>query len=259
MRTALVVSYEGTNFHGYQIQRPGLRTVQGQLQDALQQLTGSAVETEVAGRTDAGVHARGQIVVSDLQTPIPVPHLPRVLNTRLPADLRVRRAVEVPAAFNPRYDAVRKTYCYVVDVSRTGDVFKRFTAYYYPYRLDFSRLSEGAKLLKGTHDFTSFCAAATPVTNKVRTLYDVRVDLQAEEQLLRIWVTGSGFLWNMVRILVGTLLDVGNGKIRPSSIPIILGACDRTKAGHTAPAHGLTLWEVAYTDEQLNKSLYANW
>lgn len=239
----LTVAYDGTDFHGYQIQ-PNLRTVQGILQNAIYEVTGEAVQLHASGRTDAGVHAWGQVVNFHTQARIPLEKWPVALNARLPQDVVIRAAKEVPSDFHARFSAKRKIYRYLLDRSPIPHVFYRRYAYHVPYPLDLASIQKAASYLLGKHDFTSFCAAATPVENKVRELY--RIDLQEEEPFLMLFFEGEGFLWNMVRILVGTLLQVGWGRWPAEKIPRILEARDRTQAGFTAPAHGLTLWQVIY-------------
>jgi tRNA pseudouridine38-40 synthase len=239
----LTIAYDGTNFHGFQVQ-PNLRTVQGVLEELIGRVAQHPVSIIGSGRTDAGVHARAQVVNFHTSVRIPVEKWPIALNTRLPDDLVVTEAAEVPEDWHARFSAKGKVYKYQIDLGASPNVFTRLYAYHYPYRLRIEPMIEAARHLTGRHDFTSFCAANTPLENKVRHLY--AIDLAQEDHLLTITCRGEGFLYNMVRIIVGTLLDVGRGKISPDQIPEILAARDRTKAGLTAPAHGLTLWEVLY-------------
>ncbi|GAX89291.1 tRNA pseudouridine(38-40) synthase TruA [Effusibacillus lacus] len=239
----LTIAYDGTDFHGFQAQ-PQLRTVQGTLEDALERLTGARIQVNGSGRTDAGVHAWGQIVNFHTDSRIPLEKWPIAMNVNLPNDVIVRQAEEVPPAFHARFDATGKVYRYQMDLGTYPDVFARRYAWHVPYRLNLSRMQKAAEHLVGSHDFTSFCNAATPVDDKVREIHGISFETRAH--LLQITVTGSGFLWNMVRIMAGTLADVGRGRIEPEEIPEILAAKDRTKAGVTAPAHGLTLFEVIY-------------
>ncbi|MFC4765918.1 tRNA pseudouridine(38-40) synthase TruA [Effusibacillus consociatus] len=239
----LTVSYEGTDFHGFQVQ-PGLRTVQGELELALQKLTGEPVQVIGSGRTDAGVHAWGQIVNFHTASRIPTEKWAIALNVNLPQDLVVRAAEEVPESFHARFDAVGKIYRYQIDRGMFPDVFARRYAWHVPYLLDIEKMRKAAEYLVGELDFTSFCNAGTPLEDKVREIQ--QVTLVERGNLLSITVQGSGFLWNMVRIIAGTLTDVGKGRIDPERIPEMLQALDRTKAGVTAPAHGLTLIEVLY-------------
>jgi tRNA pseudouridine38-40 synthase len=248
----LSISYDGTDFHGFQIQ-PGLRTVQGVLTDVMQSIVKHSLSLEGSGRTDAGVHARYQVVSCEVQHHIPVEKWPIALNSRLPQDLIVTSAEYVPDTFHARFSAIAKTYRYTVDRAAVADVFKHRYAYHHPRSIDRKRIAEASLFLLGTHDFTSFCGSGTHVENKVRTIYGIH--LVEEGQFLHIYCTGNGFLYNMVRIIVGTLLQVGIGKWNPADIQTMLLAKDRTKAGMTAPAHGLTLWQVYYDQSELDSFL----
>jgi tRNA pseudouridine38-40 synthase len=239
----LTIAYDGTEFHGFQVQ-PNLRTVQGVLQETIGRVTSHPVSIIGSGRTDAGVHARAQVVNFHTESRIPVEKWPIALNTRLPNDLVVQTAEEVPDDWHSRFSAKGKVYRYVIDRSPYPDVFQRLYTYHYPYPLRIEPMIEAARHLVGRHDFTSFCAANTPLEDKVRRLHVV--DLTEDGHLLHIVCRGEGFLYNMVRIIAGTLLDVGRGKFAPDEIPAILEAKDRTRAGLTAPAYGLTMWEVLY-------------
>ncbi|ARU61096.1 tRNA pseudouridine(38-40) synthase TruA [Tumebacillus avium] len=239
----LTISYDGTDFHGFQTQ-PNLRTVQGMLQARLEEVVGHPVSIIGSGRTDAGVHARAQIVNFHTSSRVPVEKWPIVCNVKLPNDLVVQDAAEVPEDWHARFSARGKVYRYLLDRNAFPDVFTRKYAYHYPYPICVERMIEAATHLVGRHDFTSFCAANTPVEDKVRTLH--AVDLREEGHLLSVTCRGEGFLYNMVRIIAGTLIDVGRGKIEPGEIPDILLARDRKMAGVTAPAHGLTMWQVLY-------------
>lgn len=241
----LTIAYDGTHFHGFQVQ-PNLRTVQGMLQETLEAVVKHPVSIIGSGRTDAGVHARGQVVNFHTDARIPIEKWPIVFNTRLPDDLVVQTAEEMPEGWHSRFDARGKVYRYQVDLAPYPNVFTRHFSYHYPYPIRIEPMIEAAKHLVGRHDFTSFCAANTPVEDKVRTLF--AVDVTEENDLLTITCRGEGFLYNMVRIIAGTLLDVGRGKIAPEEIPDIINAKDRARAGVTAPAHGLTMWQVLYDD-----------
>jgi tRNA pseudouridine38-40 synthase len=242
----LTVAYEGTEFHGFQKQ-PGLRTVQGELEQAIRKLTGEEVQITGSGRTDAGVHAWGQIVNFHTTSRIPTEKWAIAMNVNLPSDVVVRMAEEASGAFHARFDAVGKVYRYQIDRGEYPDVFARRFAWHVPYKLSVKDMREAAKCLIGEHDFTSFCNAATPLEDKVRILQ--KIDLEEQGHLLTLTVQGSGFLWNMVRIISGTLVDVGRGRISSGQVSEILQAKDRTKAGVTAPAHGLTLFEVLYRND----------
>jgi tRNA pseudouridine38-40 synthase len=237
------VAYEGTAYAGFQIQ-PDLPTIQGELERAVGQLTGQRVSVLGSGRTDAGVHANGQVVQMLVDSRIPLERWPLAMNALLPEDIRVMKAAEVPPGFHVRHDVIKKTYLYRVNNCPHQDPFLRRISFHYPRRLDQSRMEAAARMLEGTHDFTSFCSVRTAVENRVRTIYRLEPE-QASEGFL-FWVTGNGFLYNMVRILVGTLLEVGTGKRDPGEMTTVLKSRDRTRAGMTAPAHGLTMWQVEY-------------
>lgn len=239
----LTIAYDGTEFHGFQKQ-PKLRTVQGTLQETVEGVVGHSVSIIGSGRTDAGVHAKGQVVNFQTSSGIPIEKWPIVLNTKLPNDIVVHTAELVSEEWHARFYARGKVYRYVIDRGPYPDVFNRHFSYHYPYPLCIEPMIEAARHLVGKHDFTSFCAANTPVEDKVRMLH--AVNLTEQGHLLTIECRGEGFLYNMVRIITGTLLDVGRGRIAAGEIPEILKACDRKRAGLTAPPQGLTMWEVLY-------------
>ena len=250
----ITISYDGTGFHGWQVQ-PGLRTVQGTLAGALEQMTGEQVLPQGSGRTDAGVHALGQVASFAMEAAIPAENLLRALNRSLPQSVRVLKAEVVPEGFHARHSALRKAYEYRIFEREVGAVCSPFVAPYVwdcRWRLDVEAMREAAVMLCGTHDFTSFAAVDLEVSvrdggdgpNPVKTVFSSCI--AREDGLLRYWVTGSGFLHHMVRNIVGTLVDVGRGQMEVSAIPGILAARDRSAAGPTAPAQGLFLVGVDY-------------
>lgn len=244
-RIKMIISYDGSGFEGYQVQPEG-RTVQQELEEALAGIhKGTLVRVSASGRTDAGVHASGQVVHFDTPLGIPDDRWPMALNTRLPADIRVLRAEEVPDSFHARFSATGKTYRYIWELADVPSPFRRHFAS--PSRglvPDTQKMEAGAAHLTGTHDFTSFCSAKTDVQDKVRTVEEIRFENHGDE--LHMIITGSGFLYNMVRIIAGTLWAAGTGRLDPAAIPEILGARDRTKGGKTAPPQGLYLEKVRY-------------
>lgn len=243
-RYKCIISYDGTNFSGYQIQ-PNKRTVQSVLEAVLAKLhKGVKVKIHASGRTDAGVHAKGQVIHFDSPLAIPAERWPAALNTLLPEDLSVRSVEKAEEDFHARFDAAGKEYRYILYLSRTRDPFLRNYAYHYKYPLDIEAMKEAARYLLGTHDFTSFCSAKTEVEDKVRTIREIH--FAKENDILTLRFTGTGFLYNMVRILTGTLLEVGSGMRKPEELAEILLKRDRVQAGKTAPAHGLYLWQVFY-------------
>ncbi|MCL6547988.1 MAG: tRNA pseudouridine(38-40) synthase TruA [Alicyclobacillus sp.] len=239
----LTIAYDGTDFHGFARQR-GLRTVQGELEAALARVIGPGVEVHGSGRTDAGVHARAQVVHWTQSQGPPAERYPPLLRRLLPPDIVAVRAAEVVPEFHARFSALRKTYRYTVQRAEVEDVFTKRYCWHVPQPLNLAAMREAAGHLEGEHDFTSFCAAATPVADKTRTIDDLR--LEERGTYLDLWCTGNGFLQHMVRIIAGTLVDVGLGRMSADAIPGVLAARDRRRAGRTAPARGLTLWEVEY-------------
>ena len=245
MRMKCTISYDGHLFYGYQVQ-PGQRTIQDELEKALQTLHKAKERIPVvsSGRTDSGVHAVGQTIHFDSPLSIPEAKWPYALNALLPDDISVRKAEAVNDQFHARFSAKRKEYRYMIYRGRHPDVFKRHYAYHVPYDLDMEKVQEASRFLVGTHDFTSFCATKTEVKDKVRTVYELEWSDTGDGLQMRI--VGSGFLYNMVRIIAGTLLDVGTGKFSPGDIEKMILAKNRDAAGRTAPAHGLYLWRVIY-------------
>ena len=242
-RVKLVVAYDGTNYHGWQTQPNGI-TVQGVLNETLSELLGEKIETIGASRTDAGVHAMGNVAVFDTNTRIPGEKISYALNQRLPEDIRIQLSEEVEPDFHPRYCDSEKTYEYHIINTRTPIPTKRLTNYFVSYDLDVERMQQAADYLVGEHDFVSFCNVRTQVEDTVRTVTELEVLREGEEITIRI--SGNGFLYNMVRIIVGTLVRVGRGFYTPEKVKEILEAKDRKAAGVTAPAHGLMLVEIRY-------------
>jgi tRNA pseudouridine38-40 synthase len=238
------VAYDGTAFHGYQVQ-PNKRTVQLELEAALLKLhKGREVKVTASGRTDAGVHAKGQVIHFDSDLGIPVLKWPLALNAVLPSEIAILTVEEVDLDFHARFDAVGKEYRYFVDNRKIRDPFQRNYSHYFPFSLEIERMQEACAHLIGEYDFTSFCSAKTEVVDRIRTIYELDLSMEGEQLMFRF--RGNGFLYNMVRIIVGTLLQVGTGDIEPDSIPGILAKHDRIYAGKTAPPQGLYLWEVFY-------------
>jgi len=245
-RYKCIISYDGTAFAGYQVQ-PEKRTVQSELEAALGKMhKGTQVKVTASGRTDAGVHAKGQVIHFDSTNALPAENWQKALNALLPDDIVVLAVEQVPDDFHARFNPIGKEYRYRVERSPLRDPFQRHYAYHYPYPLDLEAMREAASYLVGTHDFTSFCASNTSVVDKVRTIHEIEVKEQGDSLVFRFF--GTGFLYNMVRILVGTLLEVGSGKRKATDLPHILAKCDRQAAGKTAPGHGLYLWEVYYPE-----------
>jgi tRNA pseudouridine38-40 synthase len=246
-QVALKIAYDGTSFHGFQKQ-PGRRTVQGVLEETLKHLSGASCPVKGAGRTDAGVHAAGQVVSFwTVDWPIPVGRLVPALNGSLPAEIAVLAAAEVSATFHPRYDAVSKTYRYTIFRRAVRCPFSRLYSLHVPEVLDVARMQEAAAYLVGTHDFRAFQNTGRPVKSAVRTLYECRIE--EEGPFLHLRFVADGFLYQMVRVIVGTLLEIGRGRLAPSVINQALEAGRRKLLGPTAPPHGLCLEKVVYRTE----------
>lgn len=243
-RIKCTLSYDGTHFFGYQIQ-PGKRTVQGELERALEHIhKGEAIRVTASGRTDAGVHAYGQVIHFDTPLSLSPDQWKKALNALLPDDIVIKDAQEAAPSFHARFSAKAKEYRYKVRIAQERDVFLRNYCYYFPHPLDMEAMRRALRLIEGTHDFTSFCSAKTNVDDRVRTIYTA--DMAVRDDLLEFRFIGNGFLYNMVRIIVGTILEVGQGKRSVDSISSALAAKDRRLAGKTAPPQGLYLWKVYY-------------
>ncbi|MFC4075380.1 tRNA pseudouridine(38-40) synthase TruA [Salinithrix halophila] len=243
-KVKMTIAYDGTDFAGYQRQ-PGRRTVQSTLEEALGRITASPVSVTGAGRTDAGVHARGQVVHFETEAGVPLERWTRVLNHVLPQDLAVLSVEAVPKTFHARYDACWKRYRYTLDTRPVPDVFTRRYRTHLTLGLDVERMRQAAGYLVGTHDFSAFSSARTTVKDKVRTLYQCEVEVLADG-VIAIVTAGNGFLYHMVRIISGTLVEAGMGKLDPAAVSDILQGRDRSRAGKTLPAQGLTMVEVHY-------------
>lgn len=248
-RVMLRVAYDGTGYHGWQRQPGDVPTIEGVLNRELSALTGEEIEVMGASRTDAGVHALGNVAVFDTESPIPPEKFSYALNQRLPEDISVQEAREVSAAFHPRFQECRKTYEYRILNRRFPLPEYRNTALFYHGPLDVERMRQAAGAFLGEHDFAGFCSVGAQVKTTVRTIYALSVEREGE--LIGIRVQGSGFLYNMVRIIAGTLLEVGKGKIDPGAMEGIIASRDREQAGPTAPAKGLRLVEISYQADAL--------
>ena len=283
-RVLLVTAYDGTDFAGFQAQKSGVRTVEGVLNQALGSLTGERIEVIGASRTDAGVHALCNLAVFDTDSRIPGDKFAAALNTRLPEDVKIQESFEVDPDFHPRHCMTIKTYEYrIYNAPFPSPVYGRNCCYSYtPF--DTERMRRAADCLTGTHDFKSFCSVYSQALTTVRTITGISVteellkdpagirgcfygsrgeDQAAAEKnrrsllmprIISIRVSGTGFLYNMVRIIAGTLMEAGRGAIRPEDMPSILAACDRRAAGPTAPARGLTLVSYRIFPEESSRA-----
>lgn len=242
-RVKLVVAYDGTNYHGWQVQDNGI-TIEEVLNRTISELVQEDIKVIGASRTDAGVHACGNVAVFDTESRIPGDKFSFALNQRLPEDIRIQESCEVDADFHPRYADTVKTYEYNILNRRFEMPSKRLYAAFCYYPMDIERMNQAAAYLVGEHDFKNFCSAGAQVQTTVRTIYAVNVT--KEDDMVHIRITGNGFLYNMVRIIAGTLMQVGTGLMEPERVKEILEARDRSKAGPTAVAKGLTLVEIRY-------------
>ncbi len=237
-RIMLTVAYDGTLYHGFAFQENTL-TIEGILNDSIEALTGEKTEVIGASRTDAGVHAFGNVVVFDTTATIPSEKFGAALNTKLPDDIRIMESSEVPADFHPRKCYSEKTYEYHILNTKTPIPTKRYYTWNCTYPLDEEKMNQAAAYLVGEHDFTSFCNVESQAISHVRTIISAEVKRDGDEVIIRI--VGNGFLYNMVRIIAGTLMQIGRGKNAPENIKTMLEAKDRTAAGPTAPPQGLFL------------------
>ena len=263
-RILLTVAYDGTGYSGFQAQKSGVPTIERELNRAITELTGAPTEVSGASRTDAGVHALCNLAVFDTESRIPPEKFANALNVRLPEAICVQSAREVPPDFHPRFAHTVKTYDYVIYNARFPSPRRRRFTYYSYTPFDVARMQEAAQYLVGEHDFKSFCSVHTQALTTTREITAIEVwERPCEEERaaelvtqpapqrgvspreIVIRVSGTGFLYNMVRIIAGTLMEVGRGAIEPEEIREILKACDREKAGPTAPPEGLTLVHYA--------------
>jgi tRNA pseudouridine38-40 synthase len=246
VRYKAIVSYDGTNFHGFQKQPKG-RTVQEELEKTLTKMAnGETINVQGSGRTDAGVHAVGQVIHFDYPQERPLERMRFALDTQTPEDISCRSVEIVDESFHARYMTHEKTYQFKVDIGKPRSPFKRFYASYFPYPVDIKKIERALPDLLGTHDFTSFCASGSSVEDKTRTIYEARLEVNSAGDELTFTFRGDGFLYKMIRILVGTLLKIGNDRLPVDCLPKIIAARDRNLAGPTAHPEGLYLVEVKY-------------
>lgn len=252
-RIRLIVAYDGTNYCGWQVQPNGI-TIEEVINLALSKLLGGSIRIIGASRTDSGVHALGNVAVFDTDTRIPPERISYALNQRLPKDIVIVRSDEVPADWHPRYCNCVKTYEYHIFNAQVLDPTKRLTTYFVSYPLNIEDMRRAADQLIGKHDFASFCNIRTNVEDTVRIIYSLEIMEQSASGIPGVWdgseitvrIRGNGFLYNMVRIIVGTLLRVGRGFYTPGQVRDILAAKDRQAAGVTAPPQGLVLVGIEY-------------
>ena len=239
----LTIEYDGKCYNGWQKQ-PNKLNIQGEIEKAIYNITKEEIDLIGSGRTDAGVHALGQVANFKTNSQISIEKLPLAINSQLKNSIVIKRAEEVDERFHSRYNAKHKTYRYIINNSKCGTAIYRNLEYSYPFELDAKKMQQAAKYFEGEHDFKAFKSSGTSSKNSVRTIYKAIVKKEGEKIIIEL--TGNGFLYNMVRIISGTLLDVGLGKIKPEEIPEIIESKDRQRAGKTLPSHGLYLVEVKY-------------
>ncbi len=253
-KLSLLIEYDGTDYHGWQRQK-GQRTIQEVVENSLRRITGEEIKTVSAGRTDAGVHALGQVASFVTDSSLSCDTIKRALNALLPGDIRILDVKEVAMDFHPRYSARSKSYIYLIDISQKVSPFISRYVCHLKKDLDTARMKEALQYLKGTHDFSSFRASGCSARTTTRTIYEISIDEIEEfsflgftlrDKLVRIRIEGNAFLRHMVRIMVGTIVEAGRGKITPRDIPRIINECNRNLAGITYPAKGLFLEKVYY-------------
>ena len=246
-RVRIVVAYDGTNYCGWQVQPNGI-TVEEVLNKKISALTGEDIHIIGASRTDSGVHALGNVAVFDTESRIPGDRMAYALNQKLPDDIVIVRSEEVAPDWHPRYqDEITKTYEYHIYNAKTPNLMKRYYSTFVSFPLDVEKMREGAAYIVGEHDFASFCNVRTNVEDTVRTVHDIQIMQNGPDITIRI--TGNGFLYNMVRIIAGTLIRVGRGFYTPEKVKEILDAKERTEAGVTAAPNGLVLVEIDYGEQ----------
>ena len=240
----LTIEYDGKEFGGWQKQ-PNKLNIQGTIEKAIEEITGEQIELNASGRTDAGVHSLGQVANFKTNSSIPIEKIPIAINTKLKKSIRIIKAEEVEERFHSRLSCKKKTYRYIINNNETASAIYRNLEYHIPQKLDIEKMKQAIKYFEGEHDFKAFKASGTSSKSSVRTIFKADIYQQKDN---RLWIelTGNGFLYNMVRIIVGTLVDVGLGKIKPEEISRIISEGKRENAGKTVPPNGLYLLKVEY-------------
>ena len=241
----LTIEYDGKDFNGWQKQ-PTKLNIQGEIERAIEIITGEKVDLIASGRTDAGVHALGQVANFKTNSDLPIDKFAVAINSKLKKSVRVQKAEEVDDRFHSRYNCKEKTYRYIINNSKEASAIYRNLEYYVPMKLDVEKMKRAAKFFEGEHDFKGFKASGTSSKSSVRNIYKAKIT--TKDDRIFIELTGNGFLYNMVRIIAGTLVDVGLGKIKPDQIPSIIDSKDRKLAGKTLPPYALYLVKVEYED-----------
>ena len=239
----LIIEYDGKKFNGWQKQ-PNKPNIQGEIENAIYEITGEKIDLIASGRTDAGVHSLGQTANFKTSSEIPIEKIPLAINSKLKKSIVIKSAQEVEERFHARYNCISKKYRYIINNSQEGSAIYRDLEYHMPIKLNVNNMEKAIKYFEGEHDFRGFKSTGSNNKNTTRTIYKAEIKQDGERIIIEF--TGNGFLYNMVRIMVGTLVEVGLGKIKPEEIDEIIKSKDRTKAGKTLPAHGLYLVEVNY-------------
>lgn len=239
----LTIEYDGRDFNGWQKQ-PTKLNIQGEIERAIEIVTGEKVDLIASGRTDAGVHSLGQIANFKTDSKLPTEKFPVALNSKLKKSIRIQKAEEMDEKFHARYNCKQKTYRYIINNSKEGSAIYRNLEYHIPIKLDIKAMKEAIKHFEGEHDFKGFKASGTSSKSSIRKIY--KAEIKEDGERIIIELTGNGFLYNMVRIIAGTIVDVGLGKIKPDEIPEIIKSKDRTRAGKTLPPYALYLVKVEY-------------
>lgn len=239
----LTIEYDGKDFNGWQKQ-PNKLNIQGTIEQAIKSITGEDVELNASGRTDAGVHALGQVANFKTDSQIPIEKFAIAINSKLKKSIVIKKAEEVDERFHSRYNCKRKTYRYIINTSETGSAIYRNLEYNIKMQLDVKKMQEAVKFFVGEHDFSAFKSSGTSSKSSVRTIYNAKVEQDGERIIIEL--TGNGFLYNMVRIISGTLVEVGLNKIKPEDITKIIESKNRQNAGKTLPPCGLYLVSVEY-------------
>ena len=239
----LTIEYDGKDFNGWQKQ-PNKLNIQGEIERAIKEITGEDVDLIASGRTDAGVHSFGQIANFKTNSNLPSEKFAVALNTKLKKSIRIQKSEEVEEQFHARYNCKQKTYRYIINNGENASAIYRNLEYFIPNKLNVEKMNQAIKYFEGEHDFKAFKASGTSSKSSVRKIY--KTQIREENDRIIIELTGNGFLYNMVRIIAGTLVEVGLGKIEPSQIPAIIESKDRKKAGKTLPPYALYLMKVEY-------------
>ena len=242
----LTIEYDGTRYNGWQRLKGNDNTIQSKLETVLSRMTDQAVQVTGAGRTDAGVHARGQVANAFLDTGLKEAEIREYMNRYLPEDIRIIEVKKAEERFHSRFCAKEKLYCYYISTGEKPSVFDRKYVYHIGYMPDLERMREAAAFLIGKHDFKSFCGNKHMKKSSVRDVHSIDIDFDEKNGIIKISYRGDGFLQYMIRIITGTLLETGSGRREPSDMEAVLSALDREKAGYTAPPHGLFLERVYY-------------